>query len=186
MDSDRPYLSIVIASRNDGYANGMLHRIQVCVDSFIEQLERFDHPSELILVDWNPPEGRGLWNALRWPKLVRRCTVRLITVPPKLHARLPFADRLPILIHRARNVGIRRARGEFVLPTSPDIFLSDELAEWFGTRQMDPGHMYRLPRRDVPEKALEYRFARAAAALLPRTCAPRERSRGLVPFQGFA
>jgi hypothetical protein len=156
MDSDRPYLSIVIASRNDGYANGMLHRIQVCVDSFIEQLEKFEHPSELILVDWNPPAGRGLWDALRRPKFVRRCTFRLITVPPKLHATLPFADRLPILIHRARNVGIRRARGEFVLPTSPDILLSDELAEWFGKRQMDPGHMYRLARHDVPVKALEY------------------------------
>ena len=156
MDSDRPYLSVVIASRNDDYAGGMLRRVQACVNSFIEQLERLGCPSELILVDWNPPEGSGLWSALRWPKLLRRCTVRVITVPLKLHARLPFAERLPILIHRARNVGIRRARGEFILPTSPDIFLSDELAEWFGTRQMDPGHMYRLPRRDVPEKALEY------------------------------
>jgi hypothetical protein len=156
MNPDIPYLSVVIASRNDGYASGMLRRIQVCVDSFVEQLERFDFPSELILVDWNPPEGRGLWNALRWPKFVRQCTIRLITVPPKLHARLPFADRLPILIHRARNVGIRRARGEFVLPTSPDILLSDELAEWFGTRQMDPARMYRVPRYDVPEKAIEY------------------------------
>jgi hypothetical protein len=156
MDSDRPYLSIVIASRNDGYANGMLHRIQVCVDSFIEQLEKLEHPSELILVDWNPPAGRGLWDALRRPKFVRRCTFRLITVPPKLHATLPFADRLPILIHRARNVGIRRARGEFILPTSPDILLSDELAAWFGERQMDSGHMYRLARYDVPVKALEY------------------------------
>jgi len=156
MDSDRPYLSIVIASRNDGYANGMLHRIQVCVDSIFEQLEQFEHPSELILVDWNPPAERGLWDALQRPKSVRRCTFRLITVPPKLHATLPFADRLPILIHRARNVGIRRARGQFILPTSPDILLSDELAEWFGKRQMDSGHMYRLARHDVPVKALEY------------------------------
>ena len=69
---------------------------------------------------------------------------------------LPFADRLPILIHRARNVGIRRARGEFVLPTSADILLSDELVEWFATLQMDPEHMYRLPRHDVPERAIEY------------------------------
>lgn len=155
MNPDTPYLSVVVASRNDGYASGMLRRIQVCVDSFVEQLERFECPSELILVDWNPPEGRGLWDALRWPKLVRRCTVRLITVPPKLHAKLPFADRLPILIHRARNVGIRRARGEFILPTSPDILLSDELAEWFGQRQLEPGNMYRVARRDVPENVLE-------------------------------
>ena len=61
----------------------------------------------------------------------------------------------PILIDRARNVGIRRARGEFILPTSPDILLSDELAEWFGKRQMGSGQMYRLARHDVPVKALD-------------------------------
>jgi hypothetical protein len=155
-DLDQPYLSLVLASRNDGYAGGMLRRIEVCISAFITQMERFDIPSEVILVDWNPPAGRGLWDALEWPAALRRCTVRVITVPPALHATLPFADRLPILIHRARNVGIRRARGTFILATSPDILLSDELAQWFGRRELDLDCMYRIARRDVPIEALEY------------------------------
>jgi hypothetical protein len=153
--SDRPYLSVVIASRNDAYAGGMLRRLQVSINAFVAQMERFDLPSELVLVDWNPPAGKELWQALQWPATTHRCTIRVITVPPQVHATFPFADRLPILIHRARNVGIRRARGEFILPTSPDILLSDELARWLARRQLDPARMYRVVRRDVPEKALD-------------------------------
>jgi hypothetical protein len=151
-----PYISIVIASRNDRYAGGMLRRLQVCASALVAQMERFDVPAELILIDWNPPPGKDLWSALKWPSLVRRCTIRVITVPARLHATFPFADRLPILIHRARNVGIRRATGSFVLPTSADILLSDELTEWFGQRQLDPSGMYRVARRDVPIEALDH------------------------------
>ena len=155
--SDRPYLSVVMASRNDDYAGGMLRRLQVNVNAFIEQMERFDLSSELLLIDWNPPDGKELWQAIDWPSsTLHRCTVRVITVPRQIHATVPFADRLPILIHRARNVGIRRARGEFVLPTSSDILFSNELAQWFGRRELDPNCMYRIVRRDVPAKALLY------------------------------
>jgi hypothetical protein len=154
--SDQPYLSVVIAARNDGYAGGMLRRLQVCIDAFLTQAERFDIPSELILVDWNPPPGNDLWRAVSWSHVGQRCGVRVITVPDTVHQRCRFSDRLPILIHCARNVGVRRARGEFVLPTSADILLSDELAAWIGERKLDPWGMYRLARHDVPEDTLTY------------------------------
>lgn len=150
-----PYLSVVLASRNDSYAGGMLQRLQVFVDAFLDQTERFALPSELILVDWNPPEGKALWNALTWPASSTWCTVRGITVPPTLHVTVPFHTVLPILIHRARNVGVRRARGAFILPTSADILFSDDLIQEFGKRQLDAGVVYRIARHDVPAAALE-------------------------------
>ena len=149
-----PYLSLVVAARNDDYAGGMLRRLQVCIDSFLHQVEAAALPSELILVDWNPPPDRPLRTALAWPGTLRSCTVRLITVPPAIHAKHPFGNRLPIIIHLARNVGIRRARGAFILPTSADILLSDELAATFATRQLDPSVMYRIARHDVPDAVL--------------------------------
>jgi len=135
----------------------MLRRLQVCIDTFLDQAERFALPSELILVDWNPPPGKDLWSALRWPPVLRQSTIRVITVPHRVHRTLPFAEQLPIIIHRARNVGVRRARGEFVLPTSADILLSDELAEWFSRRELDPQGLYRIARSDVPEKTLRFK-----------------------------
>ncbi len=155
-NSERPYLSVVVASRNDGYTGNMLRRLQVFVESVVAQVERFRLSSELILVDWNPPPDKELWEAIRWPATLRACTIRVITVPPRLHDQFPLASSLPILVHRARNVGIRRARGLFVLPTSQDILLSDEIAEWIGRRELDPSKMYRVARRDVPENALDY------------------------------
>ena len=150
-----PYFSFVIAARNDAYAGGMLGRLQVCVDTFLHQAERFALASELILVDWNPPGGRPLEPALRWPGGRTWCSIRIITVPPDVHATQRFAGILPILIHRARNVGIRRARGRFVLPTSADILCSDELIAELARRQLDDDAMYRAPRHDVPVATLD-------------------------------
>jgi hypothetical protein len=149
-----PYLTLVIAARNDSYAGGMLRRLQVCIDSFVHQVEATALPSELMLVDWNPPSDRPLKSALTWPSATRWCTIRLITVPPALHAKQRFGDRLPILIHRARNVGVRRGHGAFILPTSADILFSDELVATFAMRRLDPAAMYRIVRHDVPEAVL--------------------------------
>jgi hypothetical protein len=150
-----PYLSLVIAARNDNYAGGMLRRLQVCIDAFLHQAEAFELSSEMILVDWNSPQGAALDEALRWPQSHRWCQVRVITVPPTVHAIQRFADRLPILIHRARNVGIRRARGRFVLPTSADILCSDELIQTIASSQLDACALYRIARSDVPLAALD-------------------------------
>ena len=150
-----PYLSFVIAARNDNYAGGMLRRLQVCIDTFLHQAETFELPSELILVDWNSPPDAGLGDAVQWRTLTRWCSVRVITVPPAVHATQRFGDRLPILIHRARNVGIRRARGQFVLPTSADILCSDELIETIAARQLEACALYRIARHDVPFATLD-------------------------------
>ena len=150
-----PYLSFVIAARNDNYAGGMLRRLQVCIETFLHQAEGYELPSELILVDWNSPPDAGLADAVRWPATNRWCSIRVITVPAAVHATQRFGDRLPILIHRARNVGIRRARGSFVLPTSADILCSDELIDTIAARQLDVCALYRIARHDVPRAALE-------------------------------
>ena len=49
----------------------------------------------------------------------------------------------------AKNVGIRRARGQFILATNIDILFSDELAEYLATRRLEHGRMYRIDRHDA-------------------------------------
>ena len=49
----------------------------------------------------------------------------------------------------AKNVGIRRSRGEYVLGTNLDIVFSSELMQFLAARQLDPGAMYRIDRHDV-------------------------------------
>ena len=50
----------------------------------------------------------------------------------------------------AKNVGIRRARSQFVLATNIDILFSDEIMRFLASGQIDPNRMYRIDRHDVP------------------------------------
>ena len=64
-----------------------------------------------------PPLGE----AVRWPADTGPCQVRIVTVLVQLHRRYGHAAALPLYQMIAKNVGIRRARGEFILATNIDI-----------------------------------------------------------------
>jgi hypothetical protein len=49
----------------------------------------------------------------------------------------------------AKNVGIRRARGRFILATNIDILFSNELAAYLGAQELRQDRMYRMDRCDV-------------------------------------
>jgi hypothetical protein len=145
-----PYLSAVVTSRNDDHGGNLLSRMQVFAGAFIEQCRRHDLAAELIVVEWNPPPDRpSLADALRWPQDFGPCRVRLIRVAPEIHGRLHHAEALPLFQMIAKNAGIRRARGRFVLATNIDILFSDELMRFLGSGALDPGRMYRIDRHDV-------------------------------------
>jgi hypothetical protein len=144
-----PYLSVVVATRNDDHGGDPLRRLQSLVNSFDSQCRRSGLDAELIVVEWNPPEGR--------PRVRERlvlsdrpaCSCRFIEVPPELHARLRHADVLPLFQMIAKNAGIRRARGQFVLATNIDVVLSSELVEYLARRPLRSRCLYRVDRHDV-------------------------------------
>jgi hypothetical protein len=145
-----PYLSIVVTSRNDDHGGGLLGRMQIFVDGVIEQCKRHRLDAELIIVEWNPPADRPrLPEALRWPASLDPCQVRVIEVPAERHRWFRSADALPLFQMIAENVGIRRARGQFVLATNVDILFSDALMEFLAARRLEPHRMYRIDRHDV-------------------------------------
>jgi hypothetical protein len=49
-----------------------------------------------------------------------------------------------------KNIGIRRARGEFVLATNPDLLFSDNVVSFMASDKLLPDVMYRIDRHDVP------------------------------------
>lgn len=145
-----PYLSLVVTARNDDHGGNLLHRMQAFTAGWIAQARRHGIPSELILVEWNPPADRPrLAEALRWPTDFGPCQVRVIEVPAELHRRFAHADALPLYQMLAKNVGLRRARGRFALATNIDILFSDELAEFLAQQRLEPGRMYRIDRHDA-------------------------------------
>jgi hypothetical protein len=147
-----PYLSVVVTTRNDNHGGDPLVRTQAFVNNLILQCDRHELPAELILVEWNPPTDRPrMAEALTWPEHDGWCDVRIVEVPHELHARLEHSARLPLFQMIGKNVGIRRARGEYVLATNIDLIFSDELMAFLAARELDPTLLYRLDRWDVAE-----------------------------------
>lgn len=145
-----PYLSLVVTARNDDHGGNLLGRMQIFVDGWLAQARRHNIPSELIIVEWNPPSERPpLANALRWPTDSGPCEVRIVTVSPEIHGRFEHGANLPLYQMIGKNVGIRRARGRFILATNIDILFSDELAAFLGSQQLRPDRMYRIDRHDA-------------------------------------
>jgi len=144
------YLSVVAASRNDDHGGDPLVRTQIFINNFARQCEKYDLPAELILVDWNPvPDRPGLSAVLTVPPDVSHCRARVVTVPNVLHRRLKYADKLAFFQMIAKNVGIRRARGDFILATNIDIVFSDELIQFIGKQKLDSKKVYRVDRYDI-------------------------------------
>ncbi len=145
-----PYLSIVATARNDNHGGDLLRRMQLFIDGLLEQCRRFRLPAELVLVEWNPPADRPrLAEALDWSRAGGCIDVRIIDVPPVVHCRFKHADRLPLFQMIGKNVGIRRARGSFILATNIDILFSNELIAHIARQRLRADRMYRLDRWDV-------------------------------------
>ena len=148
----QPYLSIVAASRNDNHGGDLLNRMQYFIDGLLKQAEKFELPIEIVLVEWNPPANRpSLSDVLRWGTQNEYCTIRIIEVPPKIHRRYQHSTKLPLYQMIAKNVGIRRARGNFVLATNIDILFPDELFSFLASDRLTEGKIYRANRLDVKE-----------------------------------
>jgi hypothetical protein len=148
-NTTEPYLSVVVTTRNDDHGGDPLQRLQAFVNCFDEQCRRTGLEAEVIVVEWNPPLDRPRLDTLvRLPDCAQ-CTYRFIEVPSDVHDTLRYSDVLPLFQMIAKNVGIRRARGTFVLATNIDIIFSTELIEIIAARQLESGYLYRLDRHDI-------------------------------------
>ncbi len=150
-----PRLSIVIASRNDDYVSDMADRQQTALSFIIQQLEKFELLSEIIVVDWNPPADRPeLAEALIWPSELRWVNVRTVVVPNEVHVTYAYSEKSGMHAAAAWNAGLRRAKGRFLLPKSADTFFSDALVKYLAQNTLSEDCVYRCDRVDMPTEAV--------------------------------
>src|SRR5262245_45880904 len=144
-----PYLSVVVTTRNDDHGGDPLKRLQAFVNCFDEQCRRSGLQAEVIVVEWNPPAEKPRVSTLLRMPARPCCTYRFIEVPTELHQQLQFGDVLPLFQMIAKNVGIRRATGRFVLATNIDIILDTALVESLAEQTLQAGRLYRVDRHDI-------------------------------------
>ncbi|MDO8730628.1 MAG: hypothetical protein Q7J69_05575 [Candidatus Omnitrophota bacterium] len=149
-----PYLSFVVAARNDNYGGDFLQRIQLYVDVLFRWCGKYQLDSELVVVEWNPPSERPpLREAVRWPG-AGWPRVRIVQVPQEMHRSYPNSDKMPMFEYIAKNVGLRRARGRFCLSMNPDTLVSESLVRFFSKKRFSEGSYYRVDRYDVDPSLL--------------------------------
>ena len=151
-----PYLTFVLGSRNDDYAETMLLRLQTTLEVFVAQLEEHRLDAEIVIVEWNPPQNRPpLAEALRLPGSTAHVTIRIVTVGSEHHRRYRHWELKPMHVGVIYNVGIRRARGRFIAHRASDVFYSGPLVQFLAQRSLSEEHVYRCDRHDVDAAVLE-------------------------------
>lgn len=146
----QPYLSIIATTRNDNHGGDLLKRTTCFVEGVYYQAKKFNVEIELIIVEWNPPQDKALLHEVL-PKPTNDVPVQLryIVVPKEIHEQYSMANRMPLFQMTAKNVGIRRAKGEYILCTNIDLLFSDELFQFLSNKNLNPHKFYRANRIDV-------------------------------------
>ncbi len=155
-DDGSIYVSVVASGRNDNYGGrSFVDRVQPFVSTTIafacaafagSALPKF----ELVLVDYNTVQGvPALGDAIRWPFGCREVAVRVASVPAGVHQSIYNPNNISFLEHIAKNVGIRAARGKYIVVTNPDILLSEELYAWLAEERLEHDTFYRIDRHDL-------------------------------------
>ncbi len=154
--SQSPYYSIVVTSRNDSHGGNIMKRMRLFVNGLIHQANAFKLQVELVFVEWNPIEGAAsLSEVLPKPKAEDHLRIRYIVVPNRIHAQYKRAEEIPLFQMIAKNVGIRRANGEFIIASNVDLLFSDALFEIMAAKALDKQSFYRANRVDFPDEISE-------------------------------
>jgi hypothetical protein len=156
MSEDNFYLSIVVTTRNDNHGGDLLKRTQTFLDGVFQQFNKYNIKTELIIVEWNPPIDKPLLKdvlKINFPSPL--VSLRYIQVPHEIHKNYRYQDTIPLYQMIAKNVGIRRAKGKFILCTNIDILFSDELMLRISKQDFLEKTFYRANRCDVPKEVMD-------------------------------
>ena len=142
-------ISVVVSSRNDDHGGGLVPRMNMFMLSLQESARRASIEIDLIIVEWNPPEGRAPLQEVLTFVTAPKFTTRVVTVPKAYHETLGNSDHFDFFQMLAKNVGVRRARYPWILSTNPDLFYGPSVFQGFVETGQDPNRYYRVPRTDV-------------------------------------
>jgi hypothetical protein len=153
--AERPYLSIVVTGRNDDFGGDFNGRFFRALRFNHDQLTRAGVTHEFVLVEWRPIDGKPYLATVlgaAFPDLSAE-QLQSYVVDPSYHDAFSLNPRIQFQEFIAKNVGIRRTRGRFVLTTNTDIYLGRGVIERLAERMLEPDILYRAVRHDLKSYA---------------------------------
>lgn len=143
-------ITVVVTGRNDNYDGNFDDRLVIALSRNIRALPR----AEFIFVEWNPLPNRPLTSENI--RKIFRDRVKYYVVSPKYHSKYCTIDGF--LEYPAKNVGIRKAKGDFILCTNSDVVLSPEVADAMRRGKLEKDCVYRATRVDIPMNYIDVEF----------------------------
>jgi hypothetical protein len=152
-DDAAPYVTLVVTGRNDDFGGDFNGRFFRALEFNRAQLLNAGIPHEFIFVEWRPLADRRLLATELAERLsdVAPAEMHSFVVDPAYHDALSLNPRIQFQEFVAKNVGIRRARGHFVLTTNTDIYLGREVIQALRERTFERGVLYRATRHDLKD-----------------------------------
>jgi hypothetical protein len=151
MAKDNPYLSIVVTGRNDDYGGDFNDRLQSSIKWWSSYALSLKFHLEYVFVNYNPiKDKKDLSEVIDWHSN-DFFSVRIITAPESVHQTLSNpAIRKPNPLYEfiAKNIGIRRAKGEFILTTNADIICDPSIISFITDKKLNNKSYYRADRAD--------------------------------------
>jgi hypothetical protein len=150
---DAPFLTIVVTGRNDDFGGDFNGRFFRALRFNHDRLAAAGISHEFVFVEWRPLDARPYLATLLTDEFseLAPSELRAIVVDPLYHEALSLNPRLQFHEFIAKNVGIRRARGAFVLSTNTDIYLSRGVISRLSERSLERGVLYRATRHDLKD-----------------------------------
>jgi hypothetical protein len=144
-------LSAVVVTRNDNYGGDLNDRATYCLNSLINTFD------EVILIDWNSPNNRPLlWDIDK--NLSLRGNLKHIVITPEIASILTNGDPDAQVCCETlgRNIGIRRATGDYIVSTNIDVIAPrrDELEKTI-INDLNEKTFYTISRRHIEWKDIE-------------------------------
>lgn len=122
-------VSFILTGRDDGYAGNFIERFQIALKKNLEILSRYDLDYEIIVVDYNPLNGKLLKDNEYLKDLLNHPRVRNIIIDRSVI----IADELPengFYEYFGKNCGAIKSEGEFLFMTNADIIISNDIVEY--------------------------------------------------------
>lgn len=133
-------ISIVIVGRNDNYGGNFDERLFATSEYNLGALADRGVDVELIFVEWNPIADQPLLStqvAQSFPQA--RCFV----VDEAVHRLISENRYIKVFEYHAKNVGAKRAHGDWLLLTNPDNYFGADILDFLRDGAFDPKTAYR-------------------------------------------
>lgn len=146
------YVSIVMAVRNDNYGGDFNFRLGNSIMQLINITNELKQPIELVLVNYNyiadnEPLSEMIKETLACPHPY--LVINMIEVPNEVHRQYintKVRKTVPLFEFIAKNIGIRRAKGAFILTTNADIIFTKEIFQFIKKQKLQQNTYYRCNR----------------------------------------